>query len=231
MKENKTRDTAKSLGFWSSMSATVFSVAFLVALALTFLVYKLDFNWQGIEAYARSYNEAQILGFVIPCFLLAPAILAFTVCLYMKSPQEKRTLALLALVFAIIYVTQISYNYFMQMTAVRQSIKAGVLEGLTPFAFGNFNSTFWSMETLGYTFLSLSMIFSGLLFRGSKTKAAIRWIFLINGIWGVWAPFEQVLGITTPPLGLIVFALSFPIAMALITHLFRTNKLFHAVSI
>lgn len=229
MKENKTQDTAKSLGFWSSMFATVVSIAFLTALALTFLVYKLDLNWQGIEAYARNYNEVQILGFVIPCFLLAPSILVFTVCLYMKSPQEKKTLALMAMVFAIIYVTQISYNYYMQMTAVRQSIKAGVLDGLTPFAFGNFNSTFWSMETLGYTFLSLSMIFSGLLFKGSKTKAAIRWIFLVNGIYGVWAPFEQVLGLTTPPLGLIVFALSFPVATVLITHLFRADKLFRTV--
>ncbi len=220
------KDTVNTIGFWSSIAAAICSVIFLAALILTFLVFQLDLKWEGIENFASQYNEGQILSFVIPCFLLAPCILMFTACLYRKAPDNLKILGLLALVFAIIYVSQISYNYYMQMTAVRQSIKNGILEGITPFAFGNLNSTFWSLETLGYTFLSMSIIFSGLLFRGGKVRAVVRWIFLVNGIWGVWAPFEQVLGITSPPIGLLVFSVSFPVSTILIGYLFKKEKVF-----
>lgn len=220
------KDTVNEIGFWSSVAATIFSVIFLAALILTFLVFKLDLKWEGIENFAAKYNEGQILSFVIPCFLLAPCILIFMVCLYKKAPDSQKILGLLAMVFGIIYVSQISYNYYMQMTAIRLSIKNGILEGITPFAFGNLNSTFWSLETLGYTFLSMSMIFSGLLFKGSKVRAVVRWIFLVNGIWGVWAPFEQVLGIASPPVGLLVFAISFPVSTALIAYLFKKEEAF-----
>ena len=220
------KDTVNAIGFWSSIAATICSVIFLVALILTFLVFQLNLKWEGIEKYASLYNEGQILTLAIPCFLLAPCIVMFTACLYQKAPDNRKILGLIALVFGIVYVSQISYNYYMQMTAVRNSIKNGILEGITPFAFGNLNSTFWSLETLGYTFLSMSMIFSGLLFRGSRIRLAVRWIFLVNGIWGVWAPFEQVLGITSPPIGLLVFAVSFPVSTILIAYLFHKEKVF-----
>ena len=220
------KDMVNAIGFWSSIAATLWSVIFLAALVLTFLVFRLDLTWEGIEKFSAHYNEGQILSFVIPCFLLAPSNLIFMACLYKKAPDSLKILGLLALVFGTVYVSQISYNYYMQMTAVRQSLKNGLLEGLTPFAFGNLNSTFWSLETLGYTFLSISMIFSGLLFKGGGVRTAVRWIFLINGIWGVWAPFEQVLGLTSPPVGLLVFAASFPVSTLLIAWLFKTDTVF-----
>lgn len=218
--------SARRIGFWSSLFATGMAGMFLVMLMLTFVVFKLDLTWQGIEHFAEVYPEGQILLFVIPCFLLAPAYLMFTVCLYKMAPERDRIVALISVVFAVIYAAQISQNYFLQMSAVRLSIKAGLLEGLTPFAFGNLYSTFWSMEVLGYTFLSFSMICSGLLFRGSGARRAIRWIFLVNGIWGVWALFELVLEIPSPPISLIVFAVTFPISTALIGHLFRKGDPF-----
>ena len=224
----KEDNAARLIGFWSSMFATLMAVLFLVALVLTFLVFKLDLNWQGIEQFAQRYNEAQIMSFVVPCFLLAPTFLTMMVCLYRITPEGRKTLALLALVFAVVYASQISYNYFMQMSSVRMSVKAGLLEGLTPFAFGNLNSTFWSLEVLGYTFLSLSLIFSGLLFRGGRLKAAVRWIFLVNGIWGVWAMVEQVLSIQSPPISLMVFAVSFPVSTAMIGVLFLKGAIFSA---
>jgi hypothetical protein len=224
--EKKKADTVNVLGFWSSVSATVCSAVFLAALVFTLITNSLNLNWQSIDQYAKIYNELQVMIFVVPCFLLAPSILIFTACLYAKAPEAKKILALLAMVFAIVYTAQISYNYFMQMSAVRQSIKAGVLDGLAPFAFGNPNSTFWSLEVLGYTFLSISMVFSGLLFKGSRVKAWIRWIFIINGILGIWAIFEAVLEITTPPISLLLFALSFPVSTAIIAALFRKDRIY-----
>lgn len=226
MGENRQDSTARWIGFGSSVAATIVAVAFLVMLTLTFLVFKLDLNWQGIEHFANNYNEALILSFVIPCFLLAPAFLMFTASLYRLAPEGKKTIAFMAVVFAVIYVSQISYNYFMQMSAIRFSIKAGLLDGLTPFAFGNYNSTFWSLEVLGYGFLSASMIFSAFLFGGSKAMLAIRWIFLINGVWGIWAMVELVAGISSPPISLIVFAVTFPISTAMLAYHFWKDRVY-----
>lgn len=226
MEQRNKDNTVNALGFWSAIAATACSVVFLIALVITLATNSLNLNWQGIEQYASHYNEQQVLLFVIPCFLLAPSILVFTACLYAKVPHAMRIIALLAMLFAIIYVSQICSNYFMQMSAVRQSIKNGVLEGLTPFAFGNFNSTFWSMEALGYFFLSVSMIFSGMLFKGTKARAWVRWIFIINGILGIWAMLEPVLEIKTPPVSLMLFALSFPVSTALIAILFKKDEVF-----
>jgi hypothetical protein len=69
-----------------------------------------------------------------------------------------KILSLLDLVFAVVYVAQITSNYYLQMTAISQSISMGLLDGTTLFSFGNFNSIFWSMEVLGYTWLSASLI-------------------------------------------------------------------------
>jgi hypothetical protein len=46
------------------------------------------------------------------------------------------------------------------------------------------------MEVIGYTWLSASLIFIGLLFKGGKIETAIKWIFIVNGILGVIAPIQ-----------------------------------------
>jgi hypothetical protein len=57
-------------------------------------------------------------------------------------------------------------------------------------------------------------------------KATIRWIFLINGILGIWDPFEAVLGISTPPFALILFPVTFPISTIMIVVLFKKNNVY-----
>jgi hypothetical protein len=99
---------------------------------------------------------------------------------------------LLGLVFAVVYVAQITSNYYLQMTAIPQSISMGLLDGTTLFSFGNFNSIFWSMEVLGYTWLSASLIFMGFCLPAVKWKNTIKWNFVVNGIFGIIAPIQAV---------------------------------------
>ncbi|MFA0833769.1 MAG: hypothetical protein ACC609_07145 [Methanobacterium formicicum] len=216
------------VGLWSATGLTIASSMFLIALVVTFVIFPLNFNWQGIEVYAQSFTQHywQILMFVIPCFLIAPLYLILTVAIHRFAPEEKHILSLLGIVFAVAYVAQITANYYLQMSAISQSISSGLLDGTTLFAFGNLNSIFWSMEILGYTWLSMSMIFTGLLFSDGKMETTIKWIFMVNGILGVVAIIQAVTHLDFGfPFSLVLFAFTFPVATAMMALLFhRVSK-------
>jgi hypothetical protein len=87
------------------------------------------------------------------------------------------------------------------------------------------NSIFWSMEVLGYTWLSVSLLCIGLLFKGGKIAAAIKWIFIVNGVLGVFALVQDLTHIDLGgPWSLVLFAFTFPVSTALIALLFLKAK-------
>ncbi len=201
------------LGFWSAICATIISAIFMIVLIYTFVISPINWDWHGVQAYVQVFTQqrTQMLAFVIPCFLIAPSYLIMATCLHRLTPETKKILSLLGIAFAVAYLAQITANYYLQMTAISQSITAGQLDGVAMFAFGNLNSVFWAMEALGYTWLSISMIFVGLLFTGGWKETAIKWIFVVNGILGAIAPIQAVLQLNTPPISLLLFAVTFPV--------------------
>jgi hypothetical protein len=214
------------LGFWSAISATIVSAIFMIVLIYTFVISPIDWDWHGVQSYVPVFARQhwQMLAFVIPCFLIAPSYLIMASCIHRLTPENKKILSLLGVVFAVAYLAQITANYYLQMTAISQSIIAGQLDGVAMFAFGNLNSVFWAMEALGYTWLSISLIFVGLLFKGGWMETAIKWIFVVNGILGAIAPIQAVLQLNTPPISLLLFAVTFPVSTVLIAILFHRAK-------
>jgi hypothetical protein len=78
----------------------------------------------------------------------SPFYLILAVNIHRFTAKEKKILSLLGVVFAVIYVSQITSNYYLQMTAIPQSISMGLLDGTTLFSFGNFNSIFCQWKLL-----------------------------------------------------------------------------------
>jgi hypothetical protein len=221
------RSTESKVGFWAAVCTTIASALFLISLMLTFVVFPLSFSWPGIDAYASTFSQHywQVLAFTIPCFLIAPSYLTMVVCIHRFVPENKKVLGLLGIAFAVAYLAQITQNYYLQMSAIPQSIQAGLLDGVTLYAFGNMNSIFWSMEVLGYTWLSVSLIFVGLLFHGGKMATAIKWIFIVNGVLGIFALIQAVTHLDLGgPWSLVLFAFTFPVSTALIALLFHKAK-------
>jgi len=210
-------------GFWASIIATICSLMFLIALIIVATHIPLNLNWHGIQQYRLYYNSIQIFIFTVPCCLLAPSVLTLIASLYYKTKHKNHFLCFLALVFTIIYVGQITMNYYIQMSAVHSTMQSGDINGFTAFAFGNPNSIFWSIEILGYTFLSIAMLILAPIFNGSKIKITIKWIFIINGFLGIIAPLQDILKISSPPIGLMLFGITFPISTALIAYLFKKD--------
>ncbi len=86
-------------GFWSAILMTL-----LVIVA-------------GITATAAVQPFATIVG-----FLVAPTFIVMMACIYSTAPANRKFLGLIGLSFALIYGTLISFNYFADLTFVRQGI-------------------------------------------------------------------------------------------------------------
>ncbi|MEI6101801.1 MAG: hypothetical protein WCP73_08175, partial [Eubacteriales bacterium] len=201
---------ARNFGFWSSLLVAVCSAAFLAAMIVTSVSMPLDMNWTGMQNY--HFNELQVLLFSIPDCILAPAFLAAFGSMSFLSRGKGKFLTQMAVIFTVVYVAQITINYYLQMTAVRYTMLGGDTTGFTPFSFGNPHSIFWSTETIGYAFLCIAMLFLVPSFKG-KSNALIRWILILNGVLGVAAPFMEVCNfqIPGPPIGLLLFGVTMPI--------------------
>lgn len=207
---------ANRIGFWSASLATLALATFAVASVVTIVAFPEAVVWRGIEAYAASYNPTLMFVLMFPCFVLAPSMLVMMTCLHHLAPQDRKILSLLALVFTIVYAAQITYNYYTQLAAIGPSLMSGQTQGLAIHAFFNPNSIPLNLELLGYGMLSVGMIFAAFLFHGSKADTAIRWLFLVNGVLNAIYVFDPFLHIGGPPIVLLLFNWTVPIATALI---------------
>jgi len=205
------------LGFWSSLLSKLFLGGFAIAFTVALIAFPHALEWHGMKEYAASYNPTLMFFLMITPFLLAPSLLVMMACIHHTSPEDKKIISLIALLFTVVYTAQITANYYTQLTAVAQSIRAGELEGLALHAFFNPHSIPLSMELVGYGWLSIAMVFAAFLFR----RSAIFWLFLVNGVLNALYVFEPFIGIGGPPIVLALFNYSVPIATGFIAARFK----------
>jgi hypothetical protein len=141
-------------------------------------------------------------------------------CIYATAPTNRRFLGLIGLSFALIYGTLTSFNYYADLTFVRQGVfDVEVFNMLNP------NSIFWVIEILGYFFMGLSTLFTAFVFTVERLEQAIRWLFIINGVLGIGGLMGYALSLSISLLlgGLIIWDIVIPLSTALIAYLFK-NK-------
>jgi hypothetical protein len=74
-------------------------------------------------------------------------------------------------------------NYFVQLTLVAPALYRGnVSESVRPFLFNVFNSFTYSVDLLGYSFMSLSTLFAAFVFMGPGLEKTVRWFLLASGL-------------------------------------------------
>jgi hypothetical protein len=206
----------KRLGFPAAITAAVLGISWAV-LAIAFPAA----DWSGVQDYASTFRTEQIIN-VVPAFLLAPTMVVVMSSLHFYTPPEKRVFTLIGLSFTTMYAALIPSLYYLQMHTVRLNLLSGDLEGIALLALPNFHSIFMALDTLGYGFLSLGMIFASVTFSGGRLQNWLRWLFLVVGAIGVFgiliAPLDQpwvMIG------GGGLWALVFPIAMLLLAWHFQ----------
>jgi len=167
------------LGFWSGLLTAVCALGFLTGS----LAYPTP-AWRGMGAYIASFDSSQML-WMIPALVLAPSFLVLMVCVHAGATDERKLLAEIAVVFATVYATLATTNYFIQLIAVRPSILSGSAQGLAFLSMANPNGLFIALEGLGYLFQEIGMLFVAFVFVGSRLKWSIRWS-LFGASFGCW---------------------------------------------
>lgn len=154
--------TMYKVGFRSAFVAFVASAGFSIAQILQII---------GLISYP--WDEILIYGFSL--FIAAPFMLAL-LALHYVTPDEKKFWSHAAVLFAVMYVTYVSLNYIVQLTAVIPYDDPNPVLVQTP------HSIFWTVDALGYIALGLATLFAVPVFAKQGLQKWVRWFFLANGL-------------------------------------------------
>jgi len=166
------------LGFISAVLASVFSIAYVIGQLAEW------FNLMGSGGGPE--NDCTWYGLVVllvPSLFLGISFVVLMGCVHRHAAADKKIWSQMGLIFAIMYSTLICMNYFVQLTFVAPALYSGTItESVKPFLFNVFNSFTYSVDLLGYSFMSLSTLFAAFVFKGKGLERTVRWFLLANGV-------------------------------------------------
>ena len=170
--------SVNKLGYWSAVLASVFSVAYVIGQLA---------EWFGLMGSGGGpENDSTWYGLVIllvPSLFLGVSFVVMMGCVHRHAPADRRIWSQTGLVFATMYGTLICMNYFVQLTLVAPALyRSDVSDSVRPFLFNVFNSFTYSVDLLGYSFMSLSTLFAAFVFIGSGLQKTVRWFLVANGL-------------------------------------------------
>jgi len=167
--------SAKTVGFWSAVFATVFSVVYVIGQFAEWL------GWLGSAGGPESLSTP--LGIVVlltPSLLLGPSFLLLMLSVDELASPERRIWSRAAAAFATVYTVLISINYFVQLTWVMPRLAAGRTAGMEQFLFVPFDSFLYAVDILGYSFMSLATLLAAMVLTDRSQRVARRFL-VANG--------------------------------------------------
>jgi hypothetical protein len=207
------------LGFWSAVVIATLVILIDVGMIASNLLYPIT-TITNMQEYAAQFTSLQMLPF-IPSLILAPVFVIFMLCINQLASEDKKILAQLALSFAVISATILSFHYYIQLTVVQQGILSGETAGLWMFATPNPHSFFWTFAALGYGFMGFTLLCAAPVF-SQKADRAIKWLFIVNGFIGIAFLIGNASGIFwVNILSSLLWGILFPIAALLLAIRFR----------
>jgi hypothetical protein len=195
--------STKTAGFWSAVLATVFSMTYVVAQVA---------EWMGLLGSGGGAESAStVLGLVVlltPSLFLGSSFLVLIVSVHQLAPPDRKVWSQTAVAFATAYAVLISLVYFVQLTLVAPRLASGRTAGIEPFLFAPFDSFLYSVDILGYSFMSVACLFAARVFTGRGLERIVRLFLTANGLllpfialqiylhWLIW--FAALWAITFP---------------------------------
>jgi hypothetical protein len=188
------RPKMSSLGF---LAAVVFTVAVI---------------FSGITATAAWKIPSLISGII-----LVPVFTVLMACVHEYAPTVRKIYSRLGLLFTVGYAVLIGFNYFMQLTLVRQDLYT------VPFDMSDPKSIMWVIEILGYGFMGLATFFAAWIFNSGRLETAVRWLFITNGVMGIGGMIGYALGLSMDIMygGLVLWDIIMPISSILLAIIFK----------
>ena len=169
--------SAKTVGFWSAVLATVFSITYDLGQIAEWL------GWLGSKGGPESASTP--LGLVVllvPSFFLGFSFLVLVVSINQLASPGEKIWSQAAVAFATCYAVMITINYYVQLTLVAPRLAGGRVAGIEPFFFVPFDSFLYSVDILGYSFMSLATLFAAKVFRGGGQERLVRFFLIANGL-------------------------------------------------
>ena len=169
--------SAKAVGFWSAVSATACSLAYVVAQLAEWA------GWLGSAGGPESMSTP--LGIVVlltPSLLLGPSFLLLMVAVHDAAPWDRKVWTQAAMLFATVYTVLISINYYVQLAWVFPRLVAGNTARLEPFLFVPFDSFLYAVDILGYSFMSAATLCAAMAFRRRGLEGVARGFLIANGL-------------------------------------------------
>ena len=166
-----------SLGFWSAVLATVFSIIYDIGQIA---------EWMGLMGSAGGAESAStLLGLVVlltPSLFLGSAFLLVMVSVHQLASPDRKVWSHAAVAFATMYAALVSINYFVQLTWVAPRLAAGRTQGMEAFLFTPFDSFLYSVDILGYSFMSVATLLAARVFTGAGIERVARLFLTANGL-------------------------------------------------
>jgi hypothetical protein len=117
-------------------------------------------------------------AWLYPGILLAFAFVVLMVCIHYRAPEHRKIFSQVGLSFALIYATVISVDYFLQFAVVQPSLLNGETASLSLLTQYNPHGIFIALECLGYSVMSIALLFAAGAFTNGKLELAISGIFI-----------------------------------------------------
>ncbi|MCP4313359.1 MAG: hypothetical protein GY790_19040 [Bacteroidetes bacterium] len=195
------KNIACKLGFWSSVYVAMLGAVYL--LVLVFYV--------STEGFGLPPSPFVQLASGIITFLTVPGLVALFTAIRYVNEEDNRVLGSLGISFIILFAATVSINRFVQLTVIQQSLPdlPSDLNRFLPYASG---SVMFALEVLGWgIFSALAAVFVAPLFSNSTINVAIRWLFILYGVFSFLSAISFLTNIPIPT-GPIAWG---PILMAL----------------
>lgn len=176
--ENTVSPTVGRLGFWSAAVAALLAISYSIAQVA---------EWLGLLGSAGGPESTSTpFGLVLlltPSLFLGTAVVVLMVCVHYYAPADREVWSHLGIVFATIYAALISTNYYVQLTFVLPHLIEGTAESVRvrPFLFVPFDSFLYSVDILGYSFMSLATLCGAFVFTDEGLERMVRWFMIANG--------------------------------------------------
>jgi hypothetical protein len=169
--------STKTVGFWSAVLATVFSITYVVAQLAEW------WGWLGSRGGPESTSTPLGLAILLtPSLFLGPSFLVLAVSIHQLASPERKIWSQAAVAFATAYAVLVSIVYFVQLTLVAPRLARGQSEGVEAFLFVPFDSFLYAVDILGYSFMSVATLFAAMVFTGRGLDRIVRVFLTANGL-------------------------------------------------
>jgi hypothetical protein len=214
--ERRISPTVSRVGYWSALLASVFSIVYIVGQLAEWM------NLLGSGGGAE--NASTPLGLVVlltPSLFLGSSFAVLMVSVHYYATAEKKIWSHVAIVFTAIYTVLISINYYVQLTLVVPHMLRGEIDSIRFLLFTPFDSFLYSVDILGYSFMSLATLFAAFVFTEPGLERTARRFMIANGLL---LPFVALQNYYHPLIWIAaLWAITFPGTTISLTVLFKRS--------